>query len=139
MESIYRDPILPSDVTSSIWQNIAPPRDQFVVWLLALKKLKIRDMIRTLIILEEEQTLCPMCNTMEGNVSHLYFECDTIWRVWMKGLQWWGLSGVLHSEPLVNIQAWTGLCRGHNKKKAWFALFSSITYTVLLEMNKLTF
>lgn len=75
-------------------------------------------MLRKLNVLEEDQDLCPMCNTIEESVSLLFFECDTIWRVWMKGLQWWGLSGVLHSEPLVNIQMWMDLCRGKKHKKA---------------------
>jgi len=45
----------------SIWQNIAPPKFEFMVWLALLGKLNTKDMLVRKRMLREESNYCTFC------------------------------------------------------------------------------
>lgn len=76
----------PQNVTRFIWQTKVPPRAQFAIWLLALKRLKTGDVLSRLRITTADLAQCPFCGKSKESVNHLFFECEVSWMIWIKVL-----------------------------------------------------
>lgn len=101
---------IPKTLTKFIQEAKVPPRVQFVMWCLALKKLKTSDMFWKRSIVTDNQALCPFCQSVEESVSHLFFECTLTLSLWMEALEWWNIQGFLHSNPIINMSHWMNMC-----------------------------
>jgi len=66
----------------SVWQNIAPPKVEFMVWLTLLGKLNTKDMLPRKGTLTEEENYCTFCNTYIEDLYHLLITCPVSWRTW---------------------------------------------------------
>lgn len=76
------DVVLNNEVVRLTWKKVAPPRAQFVVWLMCLGRLKTGAMLHRLDM--EEDALCPFCNSRLEELNHVFFECNLSWNIWMK-------------------------------------------------------
>lgn len=122
--------VLPKSITDFIWKTKVPPRAQFIVWLLALKKLKTGSLLVRAGVINSELALCPFCNEVVERVQHLFFEYRVTWLCWMKCLEWWGIQGVLHSDPSINMNMWNSLCIEKKKTRMWYVLFFYVAWTI---------
>ncbi|KAL8535673.1 hypothetical protein ACS0TY_011345 [Phlomoides rotata] len=46
---------------------------------------------------------CVLCGEKEETGSHIFFECDFSYKVWMPCFNWLGISTALHSKPWMNL------------------------------------
>ena len=104
-------PTLSKPIVNIVWQKFIPPRAKLSVWLTNLEKLKTGDLLVEKGIIDSQEAVCLFCSLdMESN-SHILFTCRLSWSAWMKILEWWGISGVLHRRCTnFNIE-WFGLMK----------------------------
>lgn len=133
------EPLLEENVTKLIWQKVAPPRAEHVVWALLINKLKTGEQLLRRGIIDEENARCPFCMEEEESSKHLFFTCKYTWKVWMWCLEWWGVTGCLHADPIINIQQWSEMIGGKVSKKLWRSLFFAVTWTIWYYRNQCKF
>lgn len=110
MERLYDGvvPLLSKSVVSRVWCKFYPPRVQLTLWLACLGRLKTRDRLVALGVLDAQQAVCPFCQSDSESNSHVLFSCGFSWRVWMIILREWGIQGVFSSRCDSLIVEWDG-------------------------------
>lgn len=82
-------------VSKLLWNNIYPPKVQFLGWLAWKRRLKTFSFLQRIGVLgPEASVLCIFCRREEESVSHILLWCPFAWRVWSCLLQWWGCIGL---------------------------------------------
>lgn len=61
-------------------------------------------------------------NALETD-EHVFFSGESIWKLWGLIFQWWNIQVVIHSNVLINIEAWSSLVKGGFKKEIWTMVF----------------
>ena len=72
------------NLIGSVWQNIAPPKVGFMVWLTLLGKLNTKDMLVRKRMLTEESNYWTFCNAYKEDIDHVLVACPVSWRIWIK-------------------------------------------------------
>lgn len=67
-----------------VWESWSLPRHSFILWLVALGKLKTRDRLQFL----STDTQCALYGQEEESHSHLFFACDWTSLLWRKVESW---------------------------------------------------
>lgn len=132
-------PRLTQALSSYIWSIKVPPRVQLTVWMAGLAKLKTGDWLVQKGLLDPIHALCPFCNGALETNSHSLFSCPFSWRVWMRVLQWWGISGVLHNSCDTFILAWRGLAPKRRRGEIWKLALGCVLWSLWFERNKIKF
>ena len=102
-------PILPKPIINSLWKIKIPPRAQLILWLGNMEKLKTGYSLFEKILIDAQQAMCPFCKLAVKTNSHILFTCQFSWCIWMKILEWWGISRVLQNRCDSFTLAWRGL------------------------------
>ena len=55
-------PILATSFAKGVWWGLAPPRIEFLAWLVDLEKLNTKDHLRRFNILDADSNMCALCN-----------------------------------------------------------------------------
>ena len=66
----------------SVWQNIAHPKDEFMIWLALLGKLNIKDMLARKGMLPAEANYYTFCNSHNEDLHHLLISCSVSWSIY---------------------------------------------------------
>lgn len=76
-----------------LWNNVAPPKAQFLSWLAWRGRVKTTDMMVKFGVLSPTMVNeCPFCKNEAETVDHLFVLCPEGWKVWSKLLLWWRLN-----------------------------------------------
>lgn len=140
-EKVYEaiDPVLPSSITSFIWSIKVPPRVLLTIWLANLEKLKTGDFLVNKGLIDHAQALCPFCEEALESNSHLLFTCHFSWGIWMRVLQWCGITGVLPNRCIQFVEAWRRLNSFKRKAKLWNLILGCVIWSLWYERNKIKF
>lgn len=135
----HLDPIIPKPVSSFIWKLKAPPRAMIVVWLACLGKLKTGDFLVGKGLLDLARATCPLCmDALETN-SHILFSCNFSWCVWMRILEWWGISGVFHNHCQIFAISWASLKPNCCSKPFWNLILACTIWSLWFQRNQIKF
>ena len=129
-------PILPKPIINLVWQNFLPPRAQMAVWMANLKKLKTGDHLLNLGIIYPQQALCPFYNLEIESNNHTLLTCRFSWCSWMKMLERWKISGVLHNQCSTFTIQWFGLVKSRRTQKLWGMILGYVIWSLWYERNK---
>lgn len=103
---------LSSSVVECLWSKKAPPRAEMLTRFLVKEKLKTREYMLNLGLIQNEQALCTFCNNTIKSTSHLFFTCLYSWNFWTSCFSWRGVSTVLHYNPSMNIEDRDNIIQG---------------------------
>lgn len=73
--------ILPTQIVDFVWQKVAPPRAQMVVWFLARDRLKVGSYLSNIGVISTENARCPFCYAHIETSSHLFFTFEFTWSI----------------------------------------------------------
>ena len=130
---------LSKNIVNIVWQKFIPPRAQLSIWLANLEKLKTGDFLVEKGIINSQQADCPFCSLETESNSHVLFTCRFSWSSWMKMLEWWGLSGVLHNRCENFSIEWFGLVKSRKCRKLWGLILGCGIWSLWYERNKIKF
>ena len=130
-------PILSKPIINTIWQNFIPPRAQVTIWLANLNKLKPGDFLVEKGIINSQQALCPFCSLEVKSNSHILFTWSFSWSIWMKILEWCGISDVLHNRCGNFSIEWVGLMKCPKKNNLWRLILGCVIWSLWYERNKI--
>lgn len=141
VEKVYESftPILSKQCIQAIWRNPSPPRAQLTLWLASLGKLKTGDKLVAQGFLDDQQVMCPFCNSVIESNMHILFTCFFSWRVWMDMLEWRGFKGVFHSQCSRFMVEWGGFVNNKRRKKLWAMVLGCVIWSLWYERNRIRF
>ena len=71
-------------MVGSVWQNIVPPKVEFMVWLALLRKLNTKDMLVRKKMLMDDLNYCTFGIAYKEDIDHVLLTCPISWRLWLK-------------------------------------------------------
>ena len=57
-----------------VWKKVVIPRSRFVVWLACHERLKTKQRLKRMGVVEDDR--CPICDSQTEMTEHLFFNCD---------------------------------------------------------------
>ena len=82
---------LSSGIHPTKWSKFVPIKINIFAWRLLLNRLPTKTNLNDRDI-DVPDILCPMCNQVQEDASHIFMHCEVASQVWVKIAQWTGLS-----------------------------------------------
>jgi hypothetical protein len=124
---------------ASIWQKGVPPKVQSFLWLAVQNRLCTKDFLLCRNIIPVDQAFCIFCENEIETSNHLLLHCRPVWKLWMKFLDWWGISGCLPCCVDDLLHQWPNLVFGKFQRKAWSMVSCCVSWSIWLMRNKVIF
>ena len=70
------------NIFNSLWKGVAHPGAKLVVWFAMIGRLKTKDLLHKLHIIQDADLRCVFCNDAVESIDHLFVECYFSWQVW---------------------------------------------------------
>ena len=77
IDLVYKDLLGTTDKvhwTDTVWNRAVIPRSRFVVWLSYHERLKTKQRLKRVGVVEDNR--CPLCDSQTETIEHLFFNCD---------------------------------------------------------------
>ncbi|CAL5369282.1 unnamed protein product [Camellia sinensis] len=127
-------------VPKMLWNNLAPPKAQFLCWLAWRGRVKVAVVLQRLGVLGGNANVaCPFCLAAEESVDHLFVQCPQIWKVWGKLLQWWNLCWVSPATVDGVFSWWLGTKHRKLVKKIWMLVPVAMLWSTWRLRNEIVF
>ncbi|CAL5440634.1 unnamed protein product [Camellia sinensis] len=115
-------------VTRCIWNNLAPPKVQFLSWLAWKGRIKCSEFLQRIGVLSPNTSaLCVFCRAELETVNHVFLHCPFIWKLWANLVNWWNYKWVSPGTVEGLLLSWAGI----RMKKKMLAVWKTIPLAVL--------
>jgi len=105
-------------------------------WMVILNKINTRGVLVRRGILGINDAMCPLCmSTFVELVDHLTIHCHYRWSIWLKLIEWWGLSWCCPGNLSDLFKQWEFLVHGEFQRKVWSMLFFAIPWSTWILRN----
>ncbi|XP_057719827.1 uncharacterized protein LOC130934259 [Arachis stenosperma] len=125
--------------TSTIWKGLVPPRVEVFVWFALTDRISTKERLSRLGVINQQDTLCVLCNNCVESSHHLLLGCSFSWQIWCAWLSYagrlWSCPGSLKEHFL----SWTEVTTRKADRKAWMVSFCAIIWNLWLERNRRLF
>ncbi|GJU21171.1 RNA-directed DNA polymerase, eukaryota [Tanacetum coccineum] len=93
--------LLPKENVATRWIKTIPIKVNVFAWKLHLDRLPTRSNLLKRGI-QVQSSLCPICNVLQEDTSHLFFSCDVALAISRLICRWWNVSW----SPVVSYSGW---------------------------------
>ena len=128
-----------ADCDKFCWQGVCPPKVEFFVWQLLKGRVLVKQVLNKFGISSIVSLACPLCNEEDESVDHLFIQCRLAWKIWSKGMGWWGVQGCITKSMVEWAAGWGSLCPSRECKRAWSSLFFATVWTIWEVRNNKVF
>ena len=87
-----------------VWLRASIPKHRYIFWLAMLGKLKIRDRLKIMGVLDDES--CPMCHVSKESIEHLFFGCKFSSYCLSLLLAWLGIRLCMRKLSTIYLDSW---------------------------------
>ncbi|KAL4271167.1 hypothetical protein GQ457_13G010790 [Hibiscus cannabinus] len=122
-----------------VWLGFAPPKVEAFVWLLLHGRVPVKDELFKRGILPSSDNFCFFCNNAPETVKHLFFSCNFSWHIWAMLGNYWGISMVLHQNPMAFFLAWPQLLTSWAHDHMWLLIPYAVIWSIWLHRNEIAF
>jgi len=120
-----------------LWKLRIPPKAAFA-WRLIRNRLPTKANLRKRQV-EISDVTCPLCNNMEEDAAHLFFQCSRILPLWWESLLWVGKKAVFPQNPIEHFMQHTNGNVYSIKDTRWKCWWIALTWTIWQHRNKTVF
>ena len=96
-------------IFKNIWKGLAYPRAELVVWFALMERLKTKDWLHKINIIDRNNLRCVLCNNADESVDYLLVNCCFAWNVWCVCLNWNSMSWAVPKSIKDMFEAWIGV------------------------------
>ncbi|KAK9037405.1 hypothetical protein V6N11_022316 [Hibiscus sabdariffa] len=122
-----------------VWIGLAPPKVEAFMWLILHERVPVKvELLKRGVSLVADDS-CPLCNQARETVEHLFFTCSVSWQLWTSLASCWGVSLVLHRNPLKLLIDWPYLCSKFSRDIMWLLIPFAVVWSIWLQMNEIIF
>nr|GEX59921.1 putative RNA-directed DNA polymerase, eukaryota, reverse transcriptase zinc-binding domain protein [Tanacetum cinerariifolium] len=107
--------LLPKENVATRWIKTIPIKVNVFAWKLCLDRLPTRSNLFKRGV-QVQSSLCPLCNTLQEDTSHLFFSCDVASAISRRICRWWNVSWGPADSYLGWLEWFTSIRMGHNLK-----------------------
>jgi len=124
----------------SVWQKLAPPKVEFMVWLAVQDKLNTKDRLARRRAIPIEMNICTFCHSHNEDIHHLLLSCQYSWTIWRLIAEDLG-KVVAHADDLRNFYAsWINVrIANKTRKKIWITSFFATIWSLWMQRNEVIF
>ncbi|KAL4295459.1 hypothetical protein GQ457_12G031020 [Hibiscus cannabinus] len=122
-----------------VWIGLAPPKVEAFMWLILHERVPVKVELLKRGVSGVADDLCPFCNQAKETVEHLFFTCSVAWQLWVSIASRWGVSLVLHHNPLQFMVGWPHICSKLSRDIMWLLTAFAIVWTLWLHRNDIIF
>ncbi|GKB81652.1 RNA-directed DNA polymerase, eukaryota, partial [Tanacetum coccineum] len=116
VRNLLDDMLLPSFSEPTRWVKCVPIKINIFAWRARRECLPTRvNLVRRGVFLES--TSCPLCESCEEDIDHVFFRCDLAQIIMRRICRWWDLEWQIWSS-FSEWQEWKRIFKKRNKKKA---------------------
>ncbi|GMJ10130.1 hypothetical protein like AT4G29090 [Hibiscus trionum] len=123
----------------SVWNGLAPPRVEFFLWQVICNRLAVKSELLKRGIGAVDSSGCPLCNTANESVTHLFLACEASWKLWMLIIAEWNLNFVIPGDVRTLLTLWFANPLNENDKSVWFLIPSAVLWSLWLHRNEVVF
>ena len=103
-----------------MWNKAVTPRSRFVVWLACQERLKTKQRLKNMEVMNDET--CPICGTQTESIVHLFFQCDFSYQCVEALKRWVGVNWSIKSMKEIH--------RKRRMPKLIEAIFCNLIYAI---------
>ncbi|XP_028074331.1 uncharacterized protein LOC114276709 [Camellia sinensis] len=123
-----------------IWNNFSPPKAKFFSWLAWRGRLKTKDLLHRVGILEGEEVLnCIFCQEARESLDHVMLHCSFTWKIWSAIIDWWGIQWVIPKSIEGLLIWWLGWKFRKKVNLVWKTLPAAVLWSVWSYRNECVF
>lgn len=127
------------DAICGVWKGLVPYCIEVFVWTALLQKVKMKDKLKKMGIVSEEEAMCILCGKEEEEANHLFIHCEVSNDIWQWWLDQWDIAWCSPYSLLDVFSQWQNLVTGNFVKKVWVSSFFVIVWTLWKERNERVF
>jgi hypothetical protein len=109
-----------------IWQKEVSPKVQSFLWLAVQNRLCTKNFLLCRNKIPVDQALCIFYENEIEISNHL----RPVWKLWMKLVDWWGISSCLSYCVDDLLHQWANLVFGKFRRKAWSMLSCCVSWSL---------
>ena len=121
-----------------LWKLRIPPKAATFAWRLIRDRLPTKANLRRRQV-ELTDSRCPLCNNMEENAAHLFFNCSKTIPLWWESLSWVKTKATFPQNPKEHFLQHTIGNAGGTKATRWKCWWVALTWTIWHHRNKTVF
>lgn len=121
-----------------LWKLRIPPKAATFAWRLIRDRLPTKANLRRRQV-ELTDSRCPLCNNMEENAAHLFFNCSKTIPLWWESLSWVKTKAAFPHNPKEHFRQHTIGNAGGTKATRWKCWWVALTWTIWHHRNKTVF
>lgn len=126
-------------LVGNIWNNIAPPKVQFMTWLAWKGRMKSVVFMQWIGVLKPNANiLCVFCKSKVETQTHLLLHCSCIWKVWSGIMGWWGLCWAIPGS-VQSLLSWGDGFKVRKVLKIWKIVPMAVLWSVWKLRNECLF
>ncbi|KAL8548844.1 hypothetical protein ACS0TY_007927 [Phlomoides rotata] len=82
---------------------------------------------------------CVLRGEKDESGSHIFFECDFSYKVWMSCFNWFGISTVVHSKSWINLLSYSNVFKRKKGRQTATTIWLDIVWLIWKHRNALIF
>ena len=123
--------MLPEDIarysfTRIVWKGLVPPRVELFIWFVLTGRVNTKERLSRLGVVNQEDTVCVLCNESIESGYHLFLGCGFSCQVWCAWLSFVGRPWSCPGTIKEHFQSWTELSTSKQERKRWMVCFCVI-------------
>ncbi|XP_028083384.1 uncharacterized protein LOC114284637 [Camellia sinensis] len=127
-------------VTRCIWNNLAPPKVQFLSWLAWKGRIKCSEFLQRIGVLSlSTSALCVFCRAELETVNHVFLHCPFIWKLWANLVNWWNYKWVSPGTVEGLLLSWAGIRMKKKMLAVWKIIPVAVLWSVWRSINDCLF
>ncbi|XP_028057518.1 uncharacterized protein LOC114261441 [Camellia sinensis] len=127
-------------VPKLLWNNMAPPKVQFLSWLTWKGRLKTAGFLNRIGVLNQNTFVnCVFCGQAVETVNHVLLWCPAVWKVWACLMNWWGVLWVIPDNVNGLLQWWRGYKWRKFENIIWKAIPMAVMWSLWNTRNDVVF
>jgi hypothetical protein len=92
-------------IQQNFWNKWVPKKVNIFIWRLVKDRVPTRQKLCDM-GMDIPSTICPICEILEEDTTHLFFDCSKVAGLWQKFGVWWSVN-IPRSRQVEDIFAWS--------------------------------
>ncbi|KAK1564769.1 hypothetical protein Q3G72_011280 [Acer saccharum] len=113
-----------------IWQGVCPPKVEMFIWQLLKGKVLVSEVLKRFGYVAGITLDCPLCNSGEESIDHLFLHCSWTRELWIRCMKWWDVKFCASKTLLDWARGWPSLCPNSSCCRVWNSMFFALAWTV---------
>ncbi|KAK0590392.1 hypothetical protein LWI29_026422 [Acer saccharum] len=100
------------------WKGSCPPKVEVFMWQILRGRILIKGVLDRFGCRLSGGVDCPLCNSADETIDHLFLLCPWMWKIWNRCIRWWDVEACVNGSFQDWFLGWESLCLSPNHLRA---------------------